>query len=128
MNILPNKQAILKAVGTNNLTGIRAGLEREGFLDIWMVVVDNRIFARSWGLSEKSWYRAFEKNPEGAIRAGVDIVRIRALIPSDLIGLNERISQAYLDKYNKGENAPYALGIIKPEHEARTMEFVPVYS
>lgn len=37
----------LNYVRNNNLIGIKAGKERDRFLEIWMVVVDNRIFAMS---------------------------------------------------------------------------------
>jgi hypothetical protein len=110
----------------HNLVGIRAGQNRSAFLDIWMVIVDDRIFARSWGLAERSWFNAFTADPLGAIRCGDQVVPVRALIPADLPQLNARISQAYLDKYDSGANSPYAQGIVRPEHVARTMELVPL--
>jgi len=121
------QQVILDKIKTNSLTGIRAGNTRDSFLDIWMVVVDNRIFARSWGLSERSWYSQFLTDPSGAIRCGEHIVPILARVPDDVLQLTDRINQAYLEKYNKGDNAVYAQGIIRPEHIAKTMEFVPVF-
>ncbi|MBC6608176.1 DUF2255 family protein [Hymenobacter sp. BT188] len=110
----------------HNLIGIRAGQERPSFLNIWMVVVDDRIFARSWGLAEKSWFTTFMADPLGAIRCGDQVVPVRAVVPTDLLQLNERISQAYLDKYDSGANSPYAQGIIQPEHVAHTVELVPL--
>ena len=37
----------------NTLIEIKGGIEREKFIQIWMVEVNNRIFARSWKKSEK---------------------------------------------------------------------------
>jgi hypothetical protein len=117
---------VLGYIKTNNLIGIRAGRDRETFLDIWMVVVDDRVFARSWGLSEKSWFHLFKKDPAGAIRCGEKIIPVSASAVANDVQLNERINTAYLEKYNYGENAPYAQGITKPEHVAKTMEFLLV--
>lgn len=115
--------ATLDCIRSNNLIGIKAGTQRETFLDIWMVIVDNRVFARSWGFGEKSWYNTFIIEPAGQLRCGEMIVNITAHLPENDPELNARISQAYLDKYDSGENSVYAQGITRPEHVAKTMEF-----
>ena len=56
------------------LVGIKGGRDRTTFLDIWMVSVEGRVFARSWNKSEKSWFTAFRDAGEGQIRYG-DTVR-----------------------------------------------------
>ncbi|RTZ46692.1 hypothetical protein EJ377_22175 [Chryseobacterium arthrosphaerae] len=56
-----NKDSAHAYIQSHNLIGIKAGAERPDFLEIWMVIVRNRIFARSWGLAERSWYTAFLK-------------------------------------------------------------------
>lgn len=118
------KQNILDFINTNNLIGIKAGSARETFLNIWMVVVDERIFARSWGFSERSWFNTFSEDPYGQLKCGDTISDIRAEVPVWNESLNERINQAYLAKYNKGQNSFYAKGIVQPEHVAKTMEFI----
>lgn len=114
----------IQYINSHNLIGIKAGKERETFLEIWMVTVENRIFARSWGFAEKSWYNTFLKDNLGEIKCGETIYKIEARIPEDLSELEEEINQAYLDKYDSGENSFYANGIIKEKHVAKTMEFV----
>ena len=121
-----SRQQALNWIDNNTLTGIRAGTDRERFLDIWMVSVDGRIFARSWGLSERSWYTAFHQDPIGAIRCGEQVFAVRAHIPEDLEALTPRINQAYLDKYTSEHNRPYAEGIVRKEHAAHTMELLLV--
>jgi hypothetical protein len=54
-----NRNTALDYIKTNNLIGIKAGENRSAFLEIWMVTVNDRVFARSWGLAEKSWYNSF---------------------------------------------------------------------
>ena len=111
-------------INSHNLIGIKAGKERETFLEIWMVTVNNRIFARSWGFAERSWYNTFLNDSNSEIKCGDQVFKIIAEIPNDLDALNEKISQAYLDKYDSGDNSYYAKGIIEQNHVERTMEFI----
>ncbi|HET6227026.1 MAG TPA: DUF2255 family protein [Bacteroidia bacterium] len=117
-------------IRNNNLIGIKAGKERDTFLEIWMVVVDDRIFARSWGMAEKSWYNTLKENSQGFLKCGNKIFEMKAIIPVQSAALTEKINKAYLDKYDSGENSFYAKGIIKQEHVAKTMEFelLPIIS
>lgn len=116
---------ILEQVNTLYHIGIRAGEERSTFLDIWMVVVNERIFARSWGLAEKSWFNTFLQSPEGSIQCGEHVIPVHGRIPADLPQMEELINQAYLTKYDSGRASFYAQGIIKPAHAERTMELLP---
>ncbi|NNF08388.1 MAG: DUF2255 family protein [Candidatus Eisenbacteria bacterium] len=103
--------------------GIKGGTSRKTFLDIWMVEVDGRVFARSWSKSERSWFTTFLNEKVGQIRFGTIELDVRGeKLPSDS-HLHQRINQAYLDKYTQPENVPYAQGISKPEYENFTMEF-----
>lgn len=111
-------------INSHNLIGIKAGSERETFLEIWMVSVGDRIFARSLGFAEKSWYNTFLKDENGQIQCGDQIFNIKAKIPDDLDDLNDKISQAYLDKYDSGENSFYARGITEQNHVEKTLELV----
>ncbi len=120
------KELALEYIINNNLIGIKAGIDRLVFLDIWMVVVDNRIFARSWGFAERSWYNSFLQNPVGQIKCGDNIFPIKAIVPSDNDLIAEKINTAYLTKYNTGTNIEYAKGIVEERHIEKTMEFIIV--
>lgn len=124
--VIPFNGQTLDYIKTHNHIGIRAGEERPGFLEIWMVVVNKRVFARSWGLAEKSWFNTFLKNDTGAIKCGELVIPVLGRIPDDRPQLDELINKAYLDKYDYGRNSYYAQGIIKPAHMERTMEFLPL--
>lgn len=119
-----NKEEVLEYIKTHNLIGIKAGYERQNFLEIWMVVVQNRIFARSWGLAEKSWYNSFIENPIGEIQCADSQFTINALVPHDKDKLADVINEAYLTKYNTGHNIKYAKGIVTEKHIEKTMEFI----
>lgn len=119
-----NKEEVLQYIRTHNIIEIKAGEERTTFLEIWMVIVNDRVFARSWGLAEKSWYHTFLKDPNGQIRCGEKIINIKALIPEDIKELTAEINTAYLTKYNTPRNLKYSKGIIQEKHVEKTMEFI----
>ncbi|WP_225000187.1 DUF2255 family protein [Cesiribacter sp. SM1] len=117
---------VISYINSNNLVGIRGGSKPREFLYIWMVVVANRIFVRSWGLSERSWYTAFLEEGTGAIKCGETEVAVRGIIPADIAVLGPKINEAYLQKYTSEHNRPYANGIVQPAHMAKTLELVPL--
>lgn len=120
-----NKQKAINFIQSNNLIGIKAGHDRETFLEIWMVTVEERIFARSWGFAERSWYNQFLKNPSGEIQCGDEVFQIKAQVPKNEEDLVNKINEAYLEKYTKTEhNKKYAEGIVKDIHIEKTMEFI----
>ena len=107
----------------NTLIEIKGGLERPTFLPIWMVTVDDRIFARSWNKSERSWFTEFLRSGIGQIKYGDNILNVygRKLDSKDAI--QYKISEAYLKKYNQPKNLQYSEGIAQPEYFDYTMEF-----
>ncbi len=119
--IPPSFAAIVHQQG---LTSVRAGAADRAFLEIWVVAVQGRLFARSWGLSERSWYTAFLGGARGTLRCDGTELEVLGIVPPDLEAISESVSAEYLRKYDRGENSEYAHGIIRPEHVARTMEFV----
>ena len=110
---------------THTLIEIKGGLTRPSFLKIWMVNVDNRIFARSWNKSERSWFTEFQRSGVGEIKYGDKILRVKGKKLPAGDSLNSRISEAYLARYDQPENLQYAQGIAQPEYFEYTMEFIP---
>ena len=47
---------------------IRAGDGSHRFISIWVVVVENRAFVRSWSVKPDGWYHAFLAVRSGMIR------------------------------------------------------------
>ncbi|MCM4156219.1 DUF2255 family protein [Gramella sp. AN32] len=116
-------QDIYSYLKNNTLTEIKGGSSRKVFLPIWIVEVEHRLFARSWGQSEHSWYTEMLKFGIGQIKIGDIVFDVRG----EKLGKNDpmqlRINQAYLSKYTQKENTMYAEGITKPEYADFTMEF-----
>jgi len=103
---------------------IRAG-ERHRFVGIWVVVVEGRVFVRSWSLKPRSWWRSFLVWSVGAIQVAGHTVPVRAVrTRSDR--LNDVVSRAYLEKYGTGALARYARDLGSPKSRATTTELVPL--
>ena len=85
---------------------IRAGMGEHRFIGIWFVVVRRRVFARSWSIKTKGWYRTFLVEPRGAIQVGKTEVAVRA-VPIKRKGLNDAVDRAYLERYNTAWELKY---------------------
>jgi len=119
-------QEIAKLVDDTVTPQIRAG-KHHAFNDIWMVVVNDRIFCRQYSFSEKSWYTAFLDDPNGAIKCDDTIIPIEGRIPSDLDALQSQINAAYVEKYDKRFNhyPDIAHKMTGKLYMDRTMELIP---
>ena len=107
------------------MLAIRAGTEPHRFIGIWAVVVDGRVFVRSWSLKPRSWYRTFLDDPAGAIQIGTKTIPIRAAHTRSE-SLKDRISEAYLSKYNTPGSAKYARDLGRKRSRDATVELTPV--
>jgi hypothetical protein len=80
---------------------------------------------RSWSLKPRSWYRTFVGDPTGAIQIGTKLIPIRA-VHTRSESLKERISEAYLSKYNTPGSAKYARDLGRTRSRDATVELTPV--
>src|SRR6266542_116379 len=71
---------LVALINESKILGIRAGA-RAGhrFIGIWAVVVNGRVFARSWTLKAGGWYRTFLDDSRGAMQVGEREVPLRAI-------------------------------------------------
>jgi len=119
--------SFLNCINETQITSVRAGKNREKFTGIWMVVVDGRIFARSYNLSDRSWYTALLNDESGELKCGKEIIPVKGLRPPDVNIITGAINNAYEKKYLvKGYNKKWVDGLCQPERVARTMEFIQV--
>jgi len=118
-----NKE-LVEYLNNNTLIEIKGGLEREKYLKIWMVSVDNRFFARSWNKSKRSWFTEFQKVGVGQIKFGEKIINVFGKKVHKEDKLNIKIDEAYLRKYKQPENIEYVKGITQSEYADYTMEFL----
>ena len=118
---------IVKALHAGNTLGIRAGTAAHRFIGIWVVVVEGRVFVRSWDRKRGGWYRTFCEEPRGAIRIGDRELAVRAL-PTRSERLKDAIDVAYAEKYRSPGSRIYVLGFKHAKRRAATLELVPLTS
>ncbi|MGH7598580.1 MAG: DUF2255 family protein [bacterium] len=118
----PNK--ILAAIRDGKILGIRAGTQPHRFIGIWAVVVEGRVFVRSWSLKPRSWYRVFLQEPRGAIMVGDREIPVRA-VRTRSERLKDAVSRAYLEKYHTPGSIKYARDLGRAKSRATTTELVP---
>ena len=120
-------KTFLKCINETQITSVRAGEGREKFTGIWMVVVKDRIFGRSYYGAERSWYTALLNGDKGDIKCGKEILPVKGLKPPDINIITKAINKAYEKKYLvKAHNKIWVDGLAEPGRVARTIEFVPV--
>lgn len=115
---------ILDSLRVGKILGIRAGAEHR-FIGIWVVVVEDRVFVRSWSLKARSWYRTFLKEPRGTIVVDGREIEVRA-VQTRSARLKKAIDEAYLSKYNTPGSVKYAKDLGRKKSRDTTTELVPV--
>ena len=105
--------------------GIRAGSRPHRVIGIWVVVVEGRVFVRSWSVKPAGWFRAFQEEPRGIMVVGTRELRIRAVLTRSE-RLKDAVSRAYLEKYHTPGALKYARDLARPKSRATTTELVPL--
>jgi hypothetical protein len=117
---------ILAAIHKEKILGIRAGRESSHrIIGIWAVVVEGRVFVRSWGLKPRSWWRVFLEDPYGSMFVGEREILIRA-VHTRSERVKDAVSQAYKAKYNTPGSIQYVKDMSRKKSRDTTMELVPV--
>lgn len=109
----------------DKILGLRAGSQPHRFIGIWAVVVEGRVFVRSWSLKPRSWYRTFLEDPAGTINVAGREIPVRA-VRTRSERLKDAIDQAYLEKYKTPGSIQYARDLGSEKSRATTTELVPV--
>jgi hypothetical protein len=117
---------VIAAIARDKILGVRAGSGDHRFIGVWVVVVDDRVFIRSWGLERRSWYHAFREDPTGTIQAAGRELRVRAVTE-----VSERtkkaVDEAYAEKYDTPGALKYVRGFARSKRRRdTTTELRPV--
>ena len=118
---------VLDAIRTSNILGIRAGVKPHRVIGIWSVVVERRVFVRSWSLKPRSWYRTFLEDPRGTIYIGRHTIAVRA-VQTRSERLKAAVDRAYLAKYTSAGSVKYARDLGRAKSKKTTTELVPLLS
>jgi hypothetical protein len=115
----------VEAIDESPILGVRAGARSDHrFIGIWAVVVDARVFARSWTQKADGWYRTFLRDPLGTIQVGERQVRTRAVRVRGK-RIRDEIERAYANKYRTRSSLKYVRGFRTERRRDTTIEFVP---
>ncbi|HYU33766.1 MAG TPA: DUF2255 family protein [Thermoanaerobaculia bacterium] len=116
---------IQAAIRDEKILGLRAGTQPHRFIGIWAVVVEGRVFVRSWSLKPRSWYRTFLVEPRGTIQIAGREIPVRA-VRTRSERLKDAVDRAYLEKYKTPGSIQYARDLARAESRATTTELVPL--
>jgi hypothetical protein len=116
--------AIRAAIREAHAVNIRAGTRPHRLIRIWAVVVQGRLFVRSWSLKPRSWYRTFLEEPRGVIQVSGREIRVRA-VRTRSERLKDAIDRAYLEKYHSPGAVKFARDLGRAKSRATTTELVP---
>lgn len=118
-------RAVVDAADAAKIMGIKAGAKSDHkFTGVWPVVVNGRVFARSWTLKKEGWYRSFLEDPLGLLQVGDRELRVRA-IPVRSERARDKVEDAYAAKYATKASQKYVRGFRTARRREATMEFVP---
>ena len=116
-------EATLEAIRKAKILGVRAGTEHR-YTGVWVVVVEDRVFVRSWYDKPTGWFRAFKKQPSGTIQVGELEIPVRGK-PVRSSRIRDAVTGALGEKYNTKGSQQWVKGFAEPARVLTTLEFVP---
>ena len=116
--------AVLDAIDKSLVLGIRAGTKPHRIIGIWAVVVERRVFIRSWGVTPDGWYATFIEEPHGVMQIGKRKLRVRA-VRTRSERLKAAVDRAYAAKYKTPASQKWVRGFKVPRRRNATIELVP---
>ena len=115
-------RTIVEAARNAKIIGVRAGTEHR-YTGVWVVVVEDRIFARSWSDKPTGWFQAFKSEPKGAIQVGELEISVRGK-PVRSARVRDAVTEAFAEKYNTKGSRKWVEGFAEDHRLLTTMEFV----
>lgn len=121
-------EAILAKINSDRILGIRAGTDsKHRVIGIWAVVVDGRVFVRSWSMKPRSWWRTLLEDPHGEIFVARRKRGIKVRAAQVKSGkLKEAVSAAYREKYNTRGSIGYVEDMSRSPSRDTTTELIPL--
>lgn len=105
------------------IIGVRAGSEHR-YTGVWVVVVDERVFARSWNDKPTGWFQAFRKEPRGTVQVDKLELRVRGKTVRSA-RLRDAVTEAYGEKYPTKGSRKWVEGFAEATRVVNTIEFTP---
>jgi hypothetical protein len=116
---------IVEAIREAKILGIRAGTKPHRLIDIWAVVVEGRVFVRSYSLKPRSWWRTFQKEPRGVIQVNGKQIKVRPVFTRSE-RLKKLVDRAYAEKFPTPGSCVFVKGFKEKKRRDTTTELVPL--
>jgi hypothetical protein len=117
---------VVTVIRNSKILGIRAGTKPHRIIGVWSVVVENRVFVRSWGVKENGWYRAMVEEPRGAIEVDGREIPVRTVFTRSE-RLKKAVDRAYAGKFNTPSSKHFVQGFARSKKRRdTTTELLPI--
>jgi hypothetical protein len=119
---------VIATIHKDRILGIRAGRNSDHrVIGIWVVVVNRRVFVRSYTMKPGGWWRMFLEDPQGEIflskrKRGIKVRAVQTRSEK----LKDAVSVAYKEKYNTPGSVGYVEEMSRKPLRDTTTELVPV--
>jgi hypothetical protein len=118
-------KSVVEAIRDAKILGIRAGMKPHRIIGIWAVVVEGRVFVRSYSLKPRSWWRTFHEDPRGIIEVNGKQFKVRPVFTrSDR--LKKLVDRAYAEKFPTPGSRVFVEGFKEKQRRDTTTELVPL--
>jgi hypothetical protein len=115
---------IVLLIQKEKIIGIRAGTDsNHKIIGIWAVVVEGRVFVRSYSMKPRSWWRTFLEDPQGIMTVGEKEIPIKA-VQTRSERIKDLVSDAYKEKYNRPGDIQYVKDMSRKKSRDTTTELV----
>ena len=115
---------VIAEVDKSPILGVRAGAKPHRFTGVWVVVVEGRVFVRSWGVKPGGWFHAFVEEPRGVMQIGKREIPVRA-VRTRSERLKDAVEAAYAAKYHTPASQKWVRGFRERQRRDATIELVP---
>lgn len=116
---------VVEAIRDGKILGIRAGAKPHRIIGIWAVVVEARVFVRSYSLKPRSWWRTFHEDPRGIIEINGQQIKVRPVFTRSE-RLKKLVDRAYAQKFPTPGSRVFVEGFKEKKRRDTTTELVPL--
>ncbi len=116
--------SVALAIDATKYFYLRAGTAHR-FIAVWVVMIGERVFVRSWNDKAGGWYRAFRQEGVGTIKVDNNEIGVSAK-PVRGAKLLDQMDVAYAQKYDTKANRKYVKGFSTAKRRACSLELTPL--
>jgi hypothetical protein len=119
---------VIRSIHEDRILGLRVGTDsNHRVIGIWAVIVEGRVFVRSWSMKPRSWWRTFLEDPYGEIfvakrKRGIKVRAVQ--VKSEK--MRDKVSAAYREKYNTRGSVGYVEDMSRSPSRDTTTELTPI--